>query len=70
MNVENHVVYGYEPMTRQLADRIKDLRIDQKRLHENIPFYLNEGFDSDFLLGKELCKKAQIFLKEENEPWD
>lgn len=65
-----NIVYGYEPMTRQLAEQIQDLRCERKASYEHIAFYLNEGFGSDFSLGKELCQKARQFLKDENKSWD
>ncbi|MDB6020500.1 MAG: hypothetical protein JWQ04_357 [Pedosphaera sp.] len=63
------IVYGYEPMTRQLAEKIKNLRCDQKLPYEHIPYHLNEGFGGDFSLGKDLCLKAQQSLKDTNESW-
>jgi hypothetical protein len=64
------IVYGYEPMTRSLAEAIKGLRCEQKCPFESIPYGLNQGFGGDFSLGKELCKKAQSFLQDSDPQWD
>jgi hypothetical protein len=64
------IVYGYEPMTRQLSKRIRSLRCDRKLAYEKIPNHLNEGFGDDFSLGKDLCVKAQQFLKDSAKSWE
>ena len=64
------IVYGYEPMSKTLAETIKKLRCEDKLLYEELPGVLSEGFGNDFALGKELCVKAKMFLKESGKEWD
>ena len=64
------VVYGYEPMTRSLAEAIRTLRCERQLPFEEIPRALNAGFGTDFALGKELCKKAGEFLNDKDVHWD
>jgi hypothetical protein len=64
------IVYGYEPMTKTLAEEIRRLRCDHKMVYEKVPAALNAGFGDDFTLGKELCSKARAFLGESDKGWD
>jgi len=63
------ILYGYEPMTRGLAEEIKRIRCDSGKCYEDIPPLLNVGFGTDFALGKGLCELAKLFLKDTDPRW-
>jgi hypothetical protein len=63
------MAYGYEPMTRTLAEAIKELRCERDFRLQDIPWGLNNGFGHDFTLGKELCEKAKAFLNDSDPRW-
>ena len=67
------IIYGVEPMTRDVATMVRFLRVEHKVGCEAVAYYLSEkkshtGF-LNYQLGKALSEMAAQFLNERIEEW-